>query len=163
MNSGVDNVGAGALNYRFFCASNRPPFQTNTRMYSIILINNSVPFRWEGRYNEDSILSMRMLKAGWQTVQLNTFLANKAATQTVPGGNNKDFYEKEGTNPKSQMFKDIFPNEVELVERWGRPHHFVDWKRLFGLDFFGNKGKCNEYGLYLKSDERSDIYPQCLI
>ena len=37
------------------------PFELNTRIYSCNLIRNDVPFRWRGRYNEDTILSLDML------------------------------------------------------------------------------------------------------
>lgn len=154
------NVGMGSLNYRFFCVSDRPGFIVNTRMYSFILIRNDIPFRWRGRYNEDTIISIDVMEAGWKTVMLNQFLANKAATQTVKGGNNADFYQKEGTTNKSQMLKDAYPQFVELTERWGRPHHFVDYKKhwperdlQYELWFKYDKyDRINEYGYYLTED-----------
>lgn len=154
------NVAMGSLNYRFFCVSDRPAFQVNTRMYSIILIRNNIPFRWTGRYNEDTILSLNVLKAGWKTIMLNSFLGNKAATQTVKGGNTDELY-KDGTAEKSQMLKDAHPDEVELVERWGRPHHFIDYKKHWAdhsleyEDDFNptNWEKINEYEMYLSPDK----------
>jgi len=44
------------------------------------LIRNDVPYRWRGRYNEDTDLSLRMLKDRWCTIQFNAFLQGKAAT-----------------------------------------------------------------------------------
>ena len=83
------NVPLAGLNYRFFVTSNskRPPYVTNTRIYSCLLIENNSPYRWRGRYNEDTDISLRILKDGLCTIQFNAFLQGKVATQTVKGGN----------------------------------------------------------------------------
>ena len=99
------NVVMAGFNYDFFCQSKlvHPPFIRNTRIYSCNLIQNDIPFRWRGRYNEDTILSLDVLKSGLATVQFNALLQEKATTQTLKGGNTDDFYAEEGTLPKSQM------------------------------------------------------------
>lgn len=124
-----DNIGQAGLNYRMFVSqdSKYPAFSMNTRIYSFILINNSVPYRWRGRWNEDTDLSLRMLKDGWTTVQFNQFLAEKAKTQTVKGGNTEEFYDKLGTAPKSKMIVDMHPDVARLMFRFGRDHHYVDY------------------------------------
>ena len=104
-----------------------PPFICNTRIYSCNLIRNDVPFRWRGRYNEDTDLSLRMLKAGWVTVQFYAFLQYKMPTQTVPGGNTADFYSKEGTAAKSRMLAQMHPDVAREVFKFGRAHHVVDY------------------------------------
>ena len=105
-----------------------PPVGFNTRIYSCNLIRNDTGFRWRGRYNEDTDLSLRMLKAGWCTVQFNAFLQHKEVTQKIKGGNTAEFYAKEGTLPKSQMLVAMHPDVAELVLKWGRAHHYVDYK-----------------------------------
>jgi hypothetical protein len=125
-----ENVSQAGFEYRFFAGGSRrkkPPFRLNTRIYSCILNRNDVPYRWRGRYNEDTDLSLRMLKDGWCTVLFQCFLQNKAATQTVKGGNTAEFYEKEGTLPKSQMLVDLHPDVSRLAFRYGRHHHHVDY------------------------------------
>lgn len=126
------NVAMAGPNYFMFadCRSQMPPFVTNTRIYSCNLIRNDVPFRWRGRYNEDTILSLDMLKAGWCTVQFNAFLQWKVATQTLGGGNTAEFYAKEGTAPKSEMLKAVHPDVTRLVWKFNRHHHHVDYKRF---------------------------------
>ena len=124
-----ENVSQAGFEYRFFAGGSRrkkPAFRLNTRIYSCILNRNDVPYRWRGRYNEDTDLSLRMLKDGWCTVLFQCFLQNKAATQTVKGGNTAEFYEKEGTLPKSQMLVDLHPDVSRLAFRYGRHHHHVD-------------------------------------
>ena len=68
------------------------PFHINTRIYSCILINNDIPYRWRGRYNEDTDLSLRALKDGWCTILFYAFLAHKEVTMTTKGGNTESLY-----------------------------------------------------------------------
>ncbi len=129
-----DNVAMAGPNYSMFAYGppevRIPPFGTNTRIYSCNLIRNDVPFRWRGRYNEDTILSLDMLKAGWCTVQFNAFLQDKVRTQTLGGGNTAEFYAKEGTAPKSEMLKRVHPDVTRLKHRFGREHHFVNYRQF---------------------------------
>lgn len=106
------------------------PFVLNTRIYSCNLIRNDVPFRWRCRYNEDTDLSLRMLKAGYCTVLFNAFLQNKATTQQMRGGNTDEFYIHEGTLEKSRMLVRAHPDVTRLVWRFGRWHHHVDYRRF---------------------------------
>jgi hypothetical protein len=124
------NLGMAGPQYEFFAPRKVkfPPFIMNTRIYSCNLIRNSVPFRWRGRYNEDTDLSLRLLKAGWCTVQFNAFLQKKLPTQTVKGGCDADFYAVEGTKPKSEMQVRLHPDVSRLVFRYGRWHHHVDYR-----------------------------------
>ena len=84
-----ENVPISGFQYRFFIAPNSkyPPFVTNTRIYSCLLISNDCKHRWRGRYNEDTDICLQVLKDGDCTIQFNAFLQGKAATQTVKGGN----------------------------------------------------------------------------
>ena len=119
----------GSLNYSKFVKEidRTPAFVKNTRMYSIIFIKNDIPFRWRGRYNEDTILSLDVLSNGYCTVQLNCFLADKLTTQRVSGGNNDMFYKEEGTKNKTQMLVDVYPQYTKFVHKFNRDHHQVDY------------------------------------
>lgn len=125
-----DNVMMAGPNYFMFASRKTqvPAFVINTRIYSCNLIRNAAPYRWRGRYNEDTDLSLRMLKDGWATVQFNAFLQEKTTTQQMGGGNTEAFYAEEGTLPKSQMLVDMHPDVTKLVQRFGRWHHQVDYK-----------------------------------
>lgn len=125
-----ENVAMAGPNYFMFASrkTQMPPFVLNTRIYSCNLIRNDTPFRWRGRYNEDTDLSLRMLKAHWCTIQYNAFLQYKVPTQTVKGGNTAEFYAKEGTLPKSQMQVDMHPDVSRLVWKFGRWHHEVNYR-----------------------------------
>lgn len=124
-----DNIGQAGLNYQMFISHENkyPPFITNTRIYSFLFIRNDIPFRWRGRYNEDTDLSLRILKEGWCTVQFNGILADKIRTQSIGGGNTEEFYAKEGTAAKSQMLVDMHPDVASLSYRFKREHHYVDY------------------------------------
>jgi hypothetical protein len=126
------NIAMAGPNYEFFAKHIQPigPFVLNTRIYSCNLIRNDVPFRWRCRYNEDTILSIDMLKAGWCTVQFNAFLQGKVATQTLKGGNTDEFYIHEGTTPKSAMLVAVHPDCARLSDKFGRDHHYVDFRRF---------------------------------
>ena len=142
------NVAMAGPNYMMFVPRrhNHPPFILNTRIYSCNLILNETPYRWRGRYNEDTDLSLRMLKDNWCTVEFNAFLQNKVNTQVLKGGNTKEFYAKEGTMPKSKMQVKMHPDVSKLVWRFNRWHHHVDYG-----PFKKNKliKKDNNYGMIL--------------
>ena len=135
------NVAMAGPNYFMFASrkSAMPPFVTNTRIYSCNLIRNDVQQRWRGRYNEDTILSLDLLKAGFCTIQFNAFLQEKMETQKLPGGNTDEFYLVEGqkqagqkyadtgTVAKSKMLCDVHPDVAEMAWRFKRWHHHVDY------------------------------------
>tara|TARA_R110002167_G_scaffold40391_1_gene124228 strand:+ start:522 stop:1397 length:876 start_codon:yes stop_codon:yes gene_type:complete len=152
-----ENVAMAGPNYFMFIARKQkyPPFVKNTRIYSCNFIKNDVPFKWRGRYNEDTILSLDMLKAGYCTIQFNAMLQEKVTTQVLRGGNSEEFYDKEGTLPKSQMQVDIHPDVSRLTFRFGRIHHHVDYTpfkktKLIKKQSYQVKDKINDYGMKLK-------------
>jgi len=139
---------AGPHGYIFVCAwqSHAIPMVFNTRCYSFILIRNDIPFRWRGRYNEDTILSLDVLKAGWCTLQFKSHLMKKASTQKCRGGNTDTVYAIDqggimglvtskgyrigGTVEKSKMLARMHPDVTSVVIRYGRVHHVVDYSRF---------------------------------
>jgi hypothetical protein len=167
-----DNVYISGPNYVFFCAETQKyePYVPNTRIYSTLLIRNDCKHRWRGRYNEDTDLSLRVLKDGDCTVQFNIFLQGKAATQTVKGGNTAEFYHAEGelekdkwrnsylnaegTLNKSKMLVDMHPDVATMVFKYGRWHHIVDYSPFVKNKLRLKSGLVipngiNEYGLKL--------------
>jgi hypothetical protein len=157
-----ENVAIAGFNYDFFAKAKEPlpAFVMNTRIYSCLLIDNSLPMRWRGRYNEDTDLSLRVLKAGQCTVQFNAFLQEKATTQTMKGGNTDEFYAKEGTLPKSQMIEKLHPDVAEVVWRFNRWHHHVDYTPFKRNQLIRKQGVVipegnNEYGMVLKDIRES--------
>lgn len=177
------NVKMAGLQYRFFIAPNQkyPPYVTNTRIYSCNLIKNDGVHRWRGRYNEDTDLSLRILKDGHCTIQFNHFLQGKCATQTVAGGNTEEFYHAEatdneafkdtgynaeGTIKKSQMLVDMHPDVCRIVWKYGRWHHYCDYgpfkknKLIYKPEYANGdliaKGD-NNYGLKLTSTTKQGV------
>ena len=123
------NVAMAGPNYHMFAPRKtiQKPFVINTRIYSCNLIRNDIPFRWRGRLNEDTDLSLRILKAGWCTIQFNAFLQYKVTTQIVKGGNTAEFYEEDGTFLKSKWLVDMHPDVARITWRFKRIHHHVDY------------------------------------
>lgn len=107
-----ENVVMAAFNYDYFAprkqGSKIKPITLNTRCYSGILLRNDItdvagqPIRWRGRYNEDTDLSLRILKDGatpenhfrgrYATALFNAFLMYKKPTLTMKGGNTDQLY-----------------------------------------------------------------------
>ena len=164
-----ENVRLSGMNYAFFCPANvkRPPYYTNTRIYSCILIDNSLEHRWRGRYNEDTDLSLNVLKDGDCTFLFHCFLVGKAATMTMKGGNTEEVYNVQQTGDRHQRGGEDFDNRKEFVQalvnnhpehvkltwKWGRWHHDVNYSvftqkpiKKHGLNI--RKGT-NEYGMVL--------------
>jgi hypothetical protein len=151
-----ENVYISGFNYYSFCKSTDkvPPFIANTRIYSCLLIKNDIPYRWRGRYNEDTDLSLRVLKDGYCTIQFNAFLCGKVTTQRMSGGNTEEFYKHEGTLNKSQMLADLHPDVAQVVWRFNRWHHHVDYSSFKKNKLIKKEGLIipnviNNYGMKL--------------
>lgn len=107
------------------------PMIINTRVYSCILLSNSIPYRWRGRYNEDTDLSIRILKDGFCTLLFHAFLANKQATMTMTGGNTESLYSQtKQFDGRLEMAKSLVaqhPDVTSIYWRWNRWQHKVDY------------------------------------
>lgn len=159
------NVGMAGPQYFMFAPrkAKLPPFITNTRIYSCNLIRNDVPLRWRARYNEDTDLSLRMLKRGWCTIQFNAFLQDKQVTQSMGGGNTEEFYAKEGTKAKSEMQVKLHPDVSRIVWRFGRIHHYVDYRPYRRLKLIRKQNSeipigSNEFGMKIIKTGRKSRY-----
>lgn len=125
-----ENIGMAGPQYFMFVPrkTKKSPLTFNTRIYSCNLIRNDLEQRWRGRYNEDTILSLDILKAGWATVLFNLLLQGKTPTQRIQGGNTATFYNLEGTYAKSKMQEEAHPDVSKVVKKFHRWHHEVDYK-----------------------------------
>ena len=125
-----ENIGEAGFNYFMFATRKSAaikPITFNTRIYSCILLRNDLPFRWRGTYNEDTDLSLRILKSGLCTVLFNVFLARKKTTMSVGGGNNTELYRNNGRLWMAQSLQEQHPDVVKITSKWGRPQHQVDY------------------------------------
>lgn len=154
-----ENIAFSGLNYRGFAhdrSDRLPPFVFNTRIYSMTLINNDLPYRWRGKYNEDTDICLRALKDGWCTILFNAFLGAKVATMTMKGGNTDTIY---NTGDRRKEFMESLINQhpdiVKATWKFNRWHHQVDYsgfKRntpILRKDVVIQKG-VNNYGMVLK-------------
>lgn len=153
-----ENIALAGMNYAIFCPASeaRPPIRFNERIYSCILIRNDINYRWRGRYNEDTDLSLRVLKDGWCTILFNSFLIGKRATMTQGGGNTDTIYNT-GDNRLAfaESLRNQHPDVVKVVWRFNRWHHLVNYKP-FEKNLLKRKEEevkyakqINEYGLKL--------------
>ena len=156
-----DNVAIAGPNYYSFAKAKASlkPFVPNTRIYSCLLIRNDIPYRWRGRYNEDTDLCLRVLKDGWATIQFNAFLQGKVTTQRMKGGNHEQFYSQDGTYLKSKMLADMHPDVAKVVWKFNRWHHHVDYRPYKNNPLKKKEGLIilngvNNYGMTLVSMPR---------
>jgi len=133
-----ENVVMAGPNYTFFVYATKKPFHANTRIYSCNFIKNDIPYRWRGRYNEDTILSLDILKGGLCTILFNGFIQYKMGTQCVKGGNTDSVY-KHGTYDKSKQLMDVHPDVARVNQRYGRIHHFVNYGKFKSQGFIKKK------------------------
>jgi len=194
-----ENVAIAGPQYVMFVKArfNIPAFLWNRRIYSCILIKNDiadvngVPFRWRGRYNEDTDLCLRVLKDGlsvtdsraarWCTVLFHAFLADKATSMTLKGGNTDVLYAKRDADAaddsrlimarslKEQHQEKFIKNgvEVPLVDifyKFSHWQHLVDYSwfkknpRRLCPDFVKTRG-VNNYGMKLVTVPIEDEEP----
>jgi hypothetical protein len=150
------------------------PFLFNSRVYSCILLDTTMDYRWRGMYNEDTDLSLRILKDNKCTLLFRALLMDKGPTsgsrsKATPGGNTDTVY---ATNDHRLEFARSLarqhPDCVEVVWKFNRWHHQVDYSA-----FEKNKpilrpgvvprADSNDYGMVLvrKSEEEAkDVVDQ---
>lgn len=153
-----ENVALSGFEYRQFAGGARrkkAAFRLNTRIYSCILVKNDIPYRWRGVYNEDTDLSLRALKDGWCTVLFQCFLQNKAGTMLIKGGNTDELYRDDGRKKMAESLKEQHPDVVEVVWRFNRWHHDVNYKPFKNNLLIKKEGivvgsGVNNYGMVLK-------------
>ena len=151
-----ENVGISGFNYYSFCKTTDavPPYYLNTRVYSCILIKNDLPYRWRGRYNEDTDLSLRALKDGWCTILFNAFLIGKVTTLRMKGGNTDTIYNT-GDNRRefAESLQKQHPDVVKVTWKFNRWHHQVNYKgfkqKLIRKENLVVENKINNYGMAL--------------
>lgn len=140
------------------------PLIFNTRIYSCILIKNDLPYRWRGKYNEDTDLSLRVLKDGWCTVLFQAFICKKITTMYMKGGNTESLYKLENEDGRLLMAQSLqkqHPDVVKIGRRWGRWQHVVNYKPFKNNRLIKKKGVIipegvNNYGMVLvKKSPRS--------
>jgi hypothetical protein len=152
-----ENVAMAGMQYEKFVPvkeKHSKPFVTNTRIYSCILLDNCISYRWRGRYNEDTDLSLRVLKGGYCTILFYAFLAEKRATMTMRGGNTDELYQGDGRLEMARSLRRQHPDVVKVVRKWGRWQHQVDYRPFRGNKLIRKPGlvlpaEPNEYGMRL--------------
>ena len=157
------NVLMSGPNYWMFvprkAGSSIRPITLNTRIYSCILLSNKIHYRWRGRYNEDTDLSLRILKDGYCTILFNAFPADKETTMLMKGGNTDELYRQterfDGRLEMARSLQRQHPDVVKITRKWGRWQHHVDYRPFSGNRLILRRGVTiepgvNNYGMTLK-------------
>lgn len=154
-----ENVALSGFNYYSMVKSTEkvPPYYLNTRIYSCILIKNDLSYRWRGKYNEDTDLSIRVLKDGWCTVLFNAFLAGKVASMRMRGGNTDNVYvDGDDRLAFAKSLQEQHPDIVKIVWKFHRWQHQVDYSSFRGNKLvrktgMNMKNEVNNYGMILRT------------
>lgn len=149
------NIALAGMQYTFFVPrkqKTRNPYILNTRCYSCILIRNDIPYRWRGRYNEDTDLSLRVLKDGWCTVLFQAFVCDKKATMVMKGGNTDELYKNDGRKEMALSLFRQHPDVTTIKRKWGRWQHVVDYsgfknRKLIRKPEYSFAKESNNYGM----------------
>jgi hypothetical protein len=135
------------------------PLVLNTRIYSNMLIETNIPYRNRGIYNDDTDLCLRVLKDGLCTAEFQAFLVEKLTTMTVKGGNTP-IYQGDGRLKMAQSLKEQHPDVTEIVWKWGRWQHQVDYRPFKANRLKLKEGVTipqgvNEYGMKLVNKSKT--------
>lgn len=150
------NIALAGFQYDYFAKAKTvlPPFYLNTRIYSCTLIKNDIPYRWRGKYNEDTDLSLRALKDGWVTCMFYAFIQQKAQTLTVKGGNEAIYKETNNRREFAESLQQQHPDVTSVVWKFNRWHHQVNYKPFKNNALIRKQGVVipkgiNNYGMKL--------------
>jgi hypothetical protein len=112
----------------------RKPYLLNSRVYSCILLDTTLPHRWRGRFNEDTDLSLRLLKDDYCTLLFHALLMDKGDTvgvrngKPLKGGNTDTVYATDDHRRAfAEALREQHPDVVEVVWKFNRWHHQVDY------------------------------------
>ena len=128
---GCENVAQCGIQYTSMhpeISLRRPLYIKNTRIYSCILQKNDVDLeeRWRDKYNEDTDLSLRLLKKGYSTLLFQNFQCGKMTTGSVKGGNS-EIYSGDGLQKKLDSLIKQHPDVVKGTFKFSKIHHQVDY------------------------------------
>jgi hypothetical protein len=134
------NVGVSGLNYTMFVPRDtKVPYYVHTHVYSATLVNHAMPYRWRGRYNEDTDLCLQALVNGWATLLVNAVNAQKAGTMFMKGGNSDELYrtgdgeqaidvrDTMGRYEMARVLERAWPGLVKVTRKFRRYQHSVNW------------------------------------
>jgi hypothetical protein len=127
-----ENVAQAGFQYKMFVPRKQahlyPPVYVNSRIYSCTYYRTDLE-RWRGVFNDDTDLSLRLLKKGWCTILFNAFLADKCGTMLVKGGNT-GIYQGAGRLEMARSLVEQHPDVTKIVYKFGHWQHAVDYRRF---------------------------------
>ena len=109
-------------------------------------------------YNEDTDLSLRVLKDGYCTVLFNAFLAGKVTTMRMKGGNTDELYADDGRKKMAEALVELHPDVAKLTKKFGRWHHQVNYRPFKKNKLIRKEGLTisegvNDYGMIINPYE----------
>lgn len=147
-----DNIAIAGFQYESFAASTQKwePYYLNRRIYSCLNIDNKIQYRWRGKYNEDTDLSLRVLKDGYCTILFYAFLCDKQATMTMKGGNTDNLYAN-GDLSRFKMAQSLAKQHPDCVKISNVDYSRFKHNKLIKKKNLHIPTKINEYGMILET------------
>jgi len=144
------NIYLASLQYSHLVPANgnRNIIIVNSKVYSCILIKNDNNIMWKGSYNEDIILTLDTLTQGKATMTFQNFLCGKLSTGSTKGGN-QDIYSSDGQTKKIDALMHQYPQYTKKIQKYGHPHHQVDYTSFKNIDLGYKKTKLTLPELHL--------------
>lgn len=115
------NIAVAGLMHVAFGFRIPAPFSMNQAVYSLVLLDNSTPYKWRDDTIEDVDYALQALAAGDCTVLWHLFQIEVAPSPTGPevGGNEWDNERRLG---KAKSLQRHWPGMIRIVYRFGRPN-----------------------------------------
>ena len=128
-----ENLALTGIEYCMFMPKGQSPAPLilNTRIYSFWLFRNDIPYRWRGRYNDDTDMCLQALSGGWCTALIRTFCCDKMQTMTISGGMTST-YTGDGRLKMARSLERVWPGVVDTYRKFQRPQHHIkdNWLRF---------------------------------
>ena len=114
-----DNVGGSSIMHEAFVFSQTTQINVNRQVYTAMLLNNDVPYRFRGGVIEDTDYNMQMLTNGYCTLLFTQLFMKKMTTGSMTGGNTDIHYGEGGRLIKVEKLAELWPNKFKPVLKKG--------------------------------------------
>tara|TARA_R110002012_G_scaffold210835_1_gene381492 strand:- start:1636 stop:2925 length:1290 start_codon:yes stop_codon:yes gene_type:complete len=122
-----------AYKFHIIAKEGKPIIQFNKRIFSSILIRTDIPVLndnndiWRGKYNEDTDLSLRILKLGLPTLLISSMSSDKEQTGRANGGNEQIYKEDDNASgvAKTLALLEEHANDFKITTLSNRIHHKI--------------------------------------
>lgn len=111
------NIGAAGLSSFVFAWAAKEDIKINKQVYTVMLLNNSVPVEFTKDTIEDLDYSLRVLYAGWCTLFFTRIMFESMPTMKQKGGNTDGHFANNGRHALYLQIMKDFPGWFEFKSK----------------------------------------------